>query len=215
MHQDFLRLECYFQPKIPFLYLRRVFFYYISDLGVTLKIFFSSLTHAEFPLSCLSFFSIINFSSWFFELYFAWFSQALPYLCGVSSVDLTYSASNETFISKEWRYFILLFILEKWLLFFFHPCLSPSLVWSSTFWFFVYLLYTLFQRPSISIIVHASWALWHVMFQHVLILSWRNFSLDIYSLSLSFSFVMVMVMVLMPFLFLGSALAETFAEVTD
>lgn len=176
---------------------------------------YTSYTHAEFPLSCLSFFSIINFSSWFFELYFAWFSQALPYLCGVSSVDLTYSASNETFISKEWRYFILFFILEKWLLFFFHPCLSPSLVWSSTFWFFVSLLYTLFQRPSISIIVHASWALLHVMFQHVLILSWRNFSLDIYSLSLSFFFFMVMVMVLMPFLFLGSALAEAFAEVTD
>lgn len=65
--------------------------------------------------------------------------------------------------------------------FFFHSFLGPSLVWSSAFWIFPSLFYSLFQRPSISFIIYTCWMLLHDIFQHVPILSWRNFSLDMSS----------------------------------
>ena len=108
-------------------------------------------------------------------------------------------------------YFIIYF--GKVILFFFHPFLSPSPVWSSTFWFFVSLLYILFQRPSIFIIVHASWALLHVKFQYVLIHSWRNFCLDIYCFSF-LSFFFFWLLGFWCLFFLVSALAEASDEVT-
>ena len=108
-------------------------------------------------------------------------------------------------------YFILCF--GKVILFFF-PSLSKSFSCLPTFWFFVSLFYALFQRPSIFIIVHASWALLHVKFQYVLTHSWRNFSLDTYSLFFLSFFLFLVVMLLTPF-FLVSALAEASDEVTD
>lgn len=61
------------------------------------------------------------------------------------------------------------------------------------------------QRPSISFIVHGSWALAYVLFLYVLILSLRTFSLDMYSPPPLY----------LLFFPLQSALAEAFAEVYD
>lgn len=187
--------------------MKTVFFYYIFDFFVTFIKYY--VLHIRQLYTCwISFalpfiFFFINFSSWQVKFYFAGFSQGLllyPFV--VSRVCATDSASKDFFLKSG---LILFFIVAKWLYFFFHSSLSLSPVWSSTFWFFTSLFYALFQRRSLSFIVHVSWALLPDMFQHVPTLSWRNCCLDMYSLFF------LIVVFLMPF-FLVSAGTKAFAE---
>lgn len=168
-HQGLLRLSALFQSKdrIPlfedsFLLLYLWFFCYFY------KILFPLHTPVTRVLNSLGlashFFSFIDFSSSPVRFYFAGFSQVLLPQVFVVSVSIQRTLLLRRLLSKKWLYFILFFIVDKWLYFSFHPFLSPSPVWSSTCRFFASLFNALFQGPSSSLIAPAGRALLRDMF---------------------------------------------------